>query len=722
MGRNLLTPSIVSLLICLFAQGSIYANGSFIAGEINNQMLSNVATNETLPLTDEGMWMIQDINAALEKNMKNRGLKLSANEIYNADAEGATLSDAIISLGFYCTGSLISKDGLMITNHHCAYGDIHSISTPEKNYLEDGFWAMKAEEEIPIPNKEVFFLKKVLDVTSEVETIKENACKKGHKVSFRKLSWELEKKYKEETGLESSLASMWSGEKYYMALYESYKDLRLVAAPPVCIASFGGDIDNWEWPQHKCDFAMYRIYATPKGEPAEYSKENVPLTGKKYLKISKQGYKEGDFTMVIGYPGRTDRYAPACKIKFMEDVTLPITNKVRKENLDIINYWMNEDPEIRLKYSNKYFNLSNRQGLDEDKLACFKRFNTLGYKKRQEKELAEWIAADSTRKKEYGDVLPRLNNLYEKIRFTDRNKTYYKETLVIGSGAGVMLTRMNNCRQEGGCKRILQRDWQKLDPRVEEALAKHAITQFYENVDSMFYGPYQKSLLKKFGNNYDEIAEYVWDNSLLSSIYSVKCFKGYGELKDDSMAKFLRDINIRSFNQYENNLKENIEITHLQKKYTHAMYEMRKCKGLAQYPNANSTMRISYGQVSALSPRDGILCGWHSNSTGIIEKYDPKIYEYNLNNRALKLIPEYKSNVDFLTNNDITGGNSGSPVLNSNGSLIGLAFDGNRESLASDCHYTQGYNKCVCVDIRYILFILDKYAGMQRILDEIELD
>ena len=249
----------------------------------------------SLSWADEGMWMINGIDKALEKQMKKRGLKLSANEIYNADAEGATISDAVVSLDFGCTGSVISDAGLVITNHHCAYSDVHALSTDEKNYLEDGFWAMSRDEEIPIPGKNMYFLKKVLDVTDEVNALQEEFRQQGKRFGMRKISFEIEKKYRSEAdGMDVSLASMWGGEKYYMMFYKVYSDIRLVAAPPVSFAAFGGDIDNWEWPQHKCDFAMYRIYTAPDGSPAGYSEDNIPLKPEMKLTVSTAGYKPGD--------------------------------------------------------------------------------------------------------------------------------------------------------------------------------------------------------------------------------------------------------------------------------------------------------------------------------------------------------------------------------------------------------------------------------------------
>ena len=285
---------------------------------------------------DEGMWLIHTINAALEKKMQERGLELSAGEIYNADAPGASVADAIVSMEFGCTGSMISENGLLITNHHCAYGDVHALSTPEHNYLEEGFWAMRSDEEINIKDKSVWFLKKVIDVTEEVEELKRQHEAEGKVLGSRKLSYVMERKYAKDTDLEPWFASMWSGSKYYIALYKVYKDVRLVAAPPVSSAAFGGDIDNWEWPQHKCDFAMYRVYTAPDGSPAVYSKENVPYRPERILPISLDGYKEGDYTMILGYPGRTNRYSTSFETRFNETLKLPISNGLRGKQMDII--------------------------------------------------------------------------------------------------------------------------------------------------------------------------------------------------------------------------------------------------------------------------------------------------------------------------------------------------------------------------------------------------
>ena len=392
---------------------------------------------------DEGMWMINAIDQALEKKMQERGLKLSAGEIYNADAPGTTISDAVVSLEFGCTGSMISDRGLMITNHHCAYSDVYALSTEEHNYLEDGYWAMTSGQEVPIKGKKVYFLKRVLDVTAEAEGMLAEAESRGEVLGSRKLGFLMEKKYKEQSGLEAWFSSMWSGSKYYVALYEVYSDVRLVAAPPVSVAAFGGDIDNWEWPQHKCDFALYRIYTAPDGSPAEYSDGNIPLRPDRTLRISLDGYEPGDFAMVIGFPGITHRYSSSYAVDFKERVSLPVSNRLRADQMSIINSWMERDPSVRLKYSDYYFSLSNVQEMNEGEVQCYRRFNVVEAKASLEKLLQEWIESDPERDAVWGDMLALASRKYSATEQVQRNLVYYRETLVRGTRFSRIVPRIN---------------------------------------------------------------------------------------------------------------------------------------------------------------------------------------------------------------------------------------------------------------------------------------
>jgi len=679
---------------------------------------------------DEGMWMVNTIDNALMKKMQERGLQMQAGAIYDADAPGATLCDAVVSLDFGCSGSVISDNGLIITNHHCAYADVYELSTEEHNYLEDGYWAYRADQEIPIPGKSIFFLKKVIDVTAEAQKISQEQGLAGKPMGMRKLSHILEKKYAEESGLEASLSSMWSGEKYYMALYQVYKDIRLVAAPPVSIAAYGGDIDNWEWPQHKCDFAMYRIYADKKGRPAEYSDKNVPLKSKAKLTICTDGYNEGDFTMVIGYPGRTSRYSSSSKVNYMDEVELPVSNMIHHKQMEIMNRWMNADPAIRLKYSDKFFTLSNGGELYEGQVQCCKRFDVVGRKQAEEKELQAWIDANPQRAEKWGNLLKSLESKYTAMDEAGRQVEYFRETIFRGSRLAVFATRLNSFRNgkgkrnPEGVKGACSRDFAQMDLNVEGDLMKLAVTTFYNNIDCKYWGDYQREVFEKSGRDANAAFETMWRESWMSSPEKVKAFLSEGTdletFTNDPIVNFLNDVKYTDFSQVLDDIQGEVKVLDLGREYTHAMYEMKQEKGIPVYPDANSTMRITYGTVRGYSPKDAVYCHWQSLSKGILEKYDPSDYEFGLKEDWRSAITAAQDlPVDFLSDNDITGGNSGSPVMNAKGELIGLAFDGNKESLASDVYYTDGYNMCVNVDIRFVLWTLKNYAHLDRILKEI---
>ena len=721
-------------------------------------------------IADEGMWMIHAIDKALEKNMKQRGLKLSAKELYNADAEGATVSDAVVSMDFGCTGSMISDKGLLITNHHCARGDIHSISTNENNYLEDGFWAMKSEEEVNIKGKSVYFLKRVIDVTDEMEKLREETKKNGENFGTRRLVFMLEKKYAKESGLEAICSSMWLGSRYYMALYEVYKDVRLVAAPPISAASYGGDTDNWEWPQHKCDFAIYRVYTAPDGSPAKYSPDNVPMKPKATLKISLDGYKEGDYTMIIGYPGRTNRYSSSFETNFKSSIQLPIANRIRGGQMAIIEKWMNADPKIRLKYSDYYFSMSNVQKLYGGEVQCINRFDVVSSKAELEKEFQKWIDASEERKAKWGNLLQELKRQYDAVADPERDMSYFRETLVRGTRffrmMGTFTSFRHNVLKENGidpkapfelvngpdpieeeccrtkrfcprkferlCKSLLE-EYDEFDLEVEKELFFYSIKELYANVDSESLGPYQKELKEK----YSDVASYLWENSFLSDKDRLEAFINgehtVAEMFADPIYRFMKDLPFDELSDRISRAEGDVSLGYNEMIYTHALYQMRLDKKIVQYPDANSTMRLTYGTVGGIKPRDAVYCDWKTTPTGILEKYNPDNYEFRLNDRQYLLLGRgdwgkwgfgkdgKTMYVNFMTDNDITGGNSGSAILNAKGELIGLAFDGNKESLASDVWYTPGYNKCICVDIRYILWTLDCYAGMHHIIEELGL-
>lgn len=683
---------------------------------------------------DEGMWMIHSLNEALEKKMQERGLELSAREIYNSDAQGTTLADAVVSLDFGCTGSIVSKEGLLITNHHCAYSDLYRLSTPQTNYLEEGFWAYKDSDEIPIKGKRVQFLRKVIDVTAEAHAILKEGLPGIQKVGSRKLAFHLEKKYQQQSGLMAYLASMWGGSKYYMCLYQEYCDVRLVAAPPVCLAAFGGDVDNWQWPQQKCDFALYRVYTAPDGSAAEYAKENIPLHCENPLKLAQNACQEGDFAMVLGYPGSTDRYSSAAEVNYQQRVSLPLTNEIRDERLRIMKEEMNKNEEVRLKYSDKYFANSNLHEMQQMQHACCERFAVVAEKRKLEEELQVWIEEDSSRIRRWGTLLADLDTAYQEMGRLAENRIVYQEAMFRTTALSLLATRM--CSRRNRC---CSEDWKCLDLGLEKRLFSFALRTWYEKMDTSQMGDLHQDLYLRYGTDYARMAEDLWNKSPLIhgetiGADSLAQAKWRDDLQTDSLYRFFTDVKISHYND----LSLTRRITELSKEYKQALYEMRLDKNIPQYPDANSTLRLSYGTVGPLAPKDGsVFKEWYTLPSQILEKENPKVYEFSLRKDVRKSLKKAvrgkwregregcgraekeRMYVNFLTDNDISGGNSGSPVLNARGELIGLAFDGNSESLASDVSYTDEYNKCVCVDIRFVLWTLDEYAHLDRILKEL---
>lgn len=670
---------------------------------------------------DEGMWMIQDINEALEKNMRARGLKLAANEIYNDEAPGTAVSDAVVSIGFYCTGSVISDQGLIITNHHCAYSNIAKLSTPEHNYVEDGFWAMTSEEEIPIEGETVFFLKKVFDVTEEVKGIMKEFRASGKPFGIRKICAIMEKRYKEATGMECILSSMWAGEKYYMSVYKTYTDLRLVAAPPQSIGYFGGNQDNWTWPRHNCDFTIYRIYEDGK-----------PVTREKSLKISLAGYNQGSFAMVIGYPGRTNRYTSSAEINYQEKINLPISNAIRGGQMSIIRKWMDADPIVRMKYSEWFFSLSNIQENNDGMAKCFRRFWVKDEKIEQEKEMQKWIDAAPNRKAMWETLIPDLKAIYSETESVERDKVFFRETMFRGTFISRYMLRAGNVSSVERAKETLREGFAATDARVEKELLEYACKEYFENLEFSYFGKFQVKMLDRFGDDYKAMAEYIWNKSVISSLSRIDGIQSVDEVKNDPLRRMLTDTPVTTFNNRKDQLEKRQRVNKLGKEYKKALYWMRLHKDVEQYPDANSTMRITYGTVGGLQPNDAVWYNWYTTPEGILQKYNPDDHDYILKDRHKYLLEKGRWGrwgtrvdgrrtmiVDFMTDNDITGGNSGSPVLNAKGELIGLAFDGNLESLASDASYTEGYNKCINTDIRYVMWVLDKYAGMKHIVKEV---
>ena len=666
----------------------------------------------SLPLSaDEGMWMVGTAKPAVK-----------------------SLARAVVSIDFMGTGSFVSDDGLVITNHHVAYADVFALGDKEHNYLEDGFWVLRREDELPVKGRKVQILRETIDVTAEADSLIASGSVKPGMMMMRKLSWILEKRYKDRTGLEAILSSMWRGTKYYIDLYDEYTDVRLVAAPPVSIAAFGGDVDNWEWPQHKGDFAMYRVYTAPDGKPAEYSPGNVPLKSPARYKICTKGIREGDAATVIGFPGKTQRYIPAARVEYLTEQELPVVSKVRNTQMEIISSWMDRDPEVRRLYSDYYFGLSNFQELSLGQMQCNRRFGVVASKRDEERRLQEWIDADPDRKAKWGNLLNDLETKSKAVEGIQKDLLWYRECIARGVRLSAVASRTMSLKRKGGVERVEgvrragRMNYEEKDLRVERDLFKAAIRDFLDNISPERLGPFQKEVKERFGKDYDAMCAFLWDGSWMTDPERIAVYldsdadmeSRLDEYLSDPLVRFLEDTKMADFSSVYTKLQGKPNISDLSREYGKALYQFREATGVKQYPDANSTMRINYGHVRGYSKEDGLNCRWYTTAAGLLAKHNPDKHDFCM-------LPAWKAvlekadpamKIDFLTDNDSTGGNSSSPVLNKKGELIGLLFDGVKESLSCDFAYIADYNRSVNVDIRYVLWILKNYAGMDAVLAE----
>ena len=720
----------------------------------------------TAARADGGMWLVNDINPQLYGLMRKAGIKITPAQIYS-DAKyqqpgiykrGTSLKDAVVALnGGECSGSIISPDGLMITNHHCAYSDIHALSTPEHNYLENGYWALKRSDEMPIKGKTITFLCTVLDVTDECMAIVDSMdCHGGRGFRYltkvqRRLLAKLGKD-EEAKKYDFDLQSEWAGQKYYLYISQTYGDVRFVGAPPVTVAAFGNDADNWGWPQHKCDFAMYRIYTAPDGSPAEYSPDNVPMKTTAYLKVSAAGVKEGDYTMVMGYPGRTSRYVSSPELEFHYAVENPITYVIRRTKLDVIKKFMDKDPLLRLKYSNEYFEISNYCDYAKWQNICIGKQGTIDTIKVREAKLKQWINADPQRVKDYGNVLEGLQKTYSSVKDISRNRQMLMEALVRGCAPVTYSTRLATVVKKMEKKQLTAEDTsdrdvrgilnttlkqeRETDPAVEQEITYAMLKYIDEHVDRKYMNNELRKFLDDNKDNLENKIKEMYANSIFSdSAKTIKFFASgitMEKVKNEPFAVFESFVNSTELGKEANKTlaAEKLNPTTLNRAYIGATYMMLKDRGVAQAPDANSTMRITFGNVASIAPADGVYYSWQSTAAGIEQKRDTTNYDFNMYPAVYSLIKnknfgQWTSTmsgntipVDFISTCDITGGNSGSPVMNANGELIGLAFDGNRDGIADEFFFNNKYCRCVNLDIRYVLWFLDKYAHADTLLKE----
>ncbi len=672
---------------------------------------------------EEGMWLPSVIGTARLADMRSKGFRLTAKDLY--DINNASLKDAVVHLGG-CTGEVISDEGLMLTNHHCGYGNIQKHSTVEHDYLTDGFWAMSRDEELPNPGYTASFLKYMEDVTEQVN--KGVKSKMTDEQAAAKRRENINKIIAEATdgnGYRATVESLYYGNQYFLFVYETFRDVRLVGCPPSAIGKFGGDTDNWMWPRHTGDFCLFRIYADKDNKPADYSKDNVPYRPKRSFAISTKGVAEGDFTFIYGYPGRTYEYITSDAVRYIADKSNPAKIALRTARLDIMNRHQAADPAVRIKYAAKNASVSNAWKKWQGETKGVVRLDVVSQKEALERSFAEW-AAD---KPEYTGLTDRLHSLYVELEPYAFAYDYYNESVrtIELLRFGGQLASAPDDRMMAVAK-AFYKDYHR---PIDEEIAKAVTRSFVENVDPDFRTADMETASKDVSRWVDSIfdASVLTDSMAVYALIEKDPSEARKVFADDAATKVYaattKLLNDKILPRYSD---LNKSITALYGDYMRGLMEFQPERPF--YPDANSTLRIAYGKVGGFAPRDGVVYDCVSTIDGIMEKDNPEIYDYNVPQRLRDI---YKAKdygrwavngtvpVAFIASNHTTGGNSGSPVINGDGELIGLNFDRCWESTMSDIVFDEEYCRNIAVDIRYVLFLIDKFAGAGYLLEEMNL-
>lgn len=696
---------------------------------------------------DEGMWMLPLLEKMNIKVMQQEGCRLTAEQIYSINH--SSLKDAIVQFGGGCTGEIISDKGLLVTNHHCGYASIQQLSSVEHDYLTDGYWAMNSSEELPCQGLSVTFLESMTDVTSIMEKT-EKAARKQYRDSLDAEGLVAKALAAKEDELRKAaegdnphcrvvFESFYNRNVRYMIVYKTFRDIRFVGAPPSSIGKFGADTDNWMWPRHTGDFSMFRVYADKDNNPAEYSADNVPYTPKQHLAISLKGVQEGDYTMIMGYPGRTNRFFTSPELKSLlakQDISI----SARTIRQDIMMEDMLADPKVKIQYASKYAGSSNGWKKWIGMKQAFAKLDVIGRAEQEEAGFTAWVDQNRKRQEKYGSALETIRKGVEAGAAANKVYTTTLES-VFRIELSTMATMFNNAvktslRASGSTDTLaafqdalammpaLYKDYSESLDRKE---AKAMLEYYRDNVDTTYY---LKGISPDFGTM--DISSYV--DSLFSRSIFTSEEKLAGVLESMKPSEVLEDPAISLAKSYSTVITGVLpEISYSdsllaagRKAYTAGLLEWKK--GEPSYPDANFTMRLTYGHVKGYSPKDAVIYKYYTTLDGVMEKEDPDNWEFVVPAKLKGLweagdfgqyaMADGKMPVAFLSNNDITGGNSGSPVLNADGQLIGLAFDGNWESMSSDIMFEPDLQRCINVDIRYVLFIVDKFGGAGYLLDE----
>lgn len=693
---------------------------------------------------DEGMWLLPLLDKLNIGTMTEMGLKLSAEDIYSVNK--ACVKDAVVIFGGGCTGEIVSPEGLLLTNHHCGYGSIQSHSSVEHDYLADGFWARTREEELPNPGLSVLFLNRIEDVTTRVlgkvtPSMTEQQRAEAINAERSKIVAEAVKNTKSK----AQVTSFYGGNYFYLLVYDVYSDVRLVGAPPSALGKYGNDADNWMWPRHTCDFSMFRVYMSPDGQPAEYSKDNVPLKPKHYLPVSIKGLNKDDFTMVMGYPGTTTRYMTSYEV----DETMNITNKnrikIRGIKQDIWLKDMQSDEKINIQYAAKYSGSSNYWKFSIGQNQGLTRLHSAEKKAAFEADFTKWVNADTSRVRKYGNALSLIENAVKSRAELLNAQQYYNECFRAGceliafssqfSSLETALKDKNNDKVKELSDRLLKaadQFYKNYNYPTDIKTTKAMIALFKNDIDPKFYPDFYAVIDKKFKGNIDKYVDDMFAKTIFETPEKLKAFLDKPELsklEKDPVFTASLSINKNALDLYSKISSYNESLAKGQRLYIAGIMEYAPDKIL--YPDANFTMRLSYGKIEDYYPYDAVHYNWYTTMDGVMQKYKPGDYDFDLPKRFIELYNKkdfgrYASKdgympACFITTNDITGGNSGSPVMNGNGELIGLAFDGNWEAMTGNIAFEPDLQRCICVDIRYVLWVIDVYADAGVLLKEMDI-
>ncbi len=697
-------------------------------------------------LADEGMWLPSLVHRLNMDEMQEMGLELSAEDIYSINQ--SSMKDAVVALDHgSCTGEIVSREGLLLTNHHCGFDDIQSHSCVEHDYLKDGFWAMSRDEELPNPGKTVSFLVRIEDVTDQVlADVADEMSEEERREAINSVSYDIEREAKGDTHYETYVRSFFNSNRHYLFVIETFRDVRLVGAPPQALGKFGGDTDNWMWPRHTNDFSIYRVYSGPDGKPAEYSEDNIPLEPRHALPVSLEGVEEGDFAMIMGYPGRTNRYKTSYGVNYTMEVTNPVRIEVRDEKLRILDNYMDSSQKARIQYASKYAGSSNYYKYSIGQNKGLRNLQVIAKKKDLEEQFRRWVRADSDREEKYGRALDYIADAYSETE-APKAREYMAEAMVRGPEIFMFAYRAyplyrllgeddtGQEKIEMVAERIAEstRDFfRDYHPETDQKVVAALLKLYADNNPPRFYPDFFDKAMKRYNGDFSKYARKMFRKSMFSDQEALMEFledPSYRPLKKDWIFQASRDV----FEKYreigELAGKKDEQLAKGRRLFLAGLMEMEEDRDF--YPDANSTMRLTYGQVEDYEPRDGVIYKYYTTTDGYLEKEIPGDDEFHVPERMKTLLKnkdfgryagdDGKLHACFITNNDITGGNSGSPVLNGSGELIGIAFDGNWEAMSGDIAFEPELQRCINVDIRFVLWVIDKYAGATHLIDEMEI-